>query len=119
MRTGVSRADIELKELPTENVTAEEVVSSINNITSSFNFFTKNLSLQSNFNCYVVEVSIPATSDLNIQHFLGVVPKYRIILRQEGNGVISDIPSGWTTSVITLRNNGAVKVDLTVMILRE
>jgi hypothetical protein len=117
--TGVARSDLDLKELPEEGITAEDVIVSINRITQYINFLSKNISLQSNFNCYVAEVTIPASSQLQIQHFLGVVPKYRIILRQEGNGVITDIPSGWTTKVITLLNNGVVQVKATIMIVRE
>jgi hypothetical protein len=119
MTIGNFRADLELPELDTEDVTAEQVVNSINRMANYLNFLTKNISLQSNFNCYIAQVSIPATSNVAVQHFLGVVPRYRIILRQEGNGVISDIPSGWTTDVITLRNDGAVAVKITVMIVRE
>lgn len=112
------RGDLDLDSLPDDS-SSEEVIKAHNKLISAFNFLNKNISLQSNFNCYVAQVKIPATSSLSIQHFLGVVPKYRIILRQEGNGVITDIPSGWTSDVITLYNNGAVEVSLTVMIVRE
>jgi hypothetical protein len=119
MTTGVSRAEIELEQLPSDDITAEDVVNSINKTNNFINFLSKNISLQSNFNCFIAEVEIPATSQLQIQHYLGVVPKYRIILRQQGNGVLTDIPSGWTNKVITLYNNGAVTVTATIMIVRE
>lgn len=119
MTTGVSRADLEIDSLPAEGITGEDVVNAHNKLVSAYNFISKNMSLQSNFNCFIAEVKIPITSQISIQHFLGVIPKYRIILRQEGNGVITDIPSGWTSDVITLYNNGAVEVNLTVMIVRE
>lgn len=102
-----------------EDAELEDVVSGLNRLINSFNFITKGLSISKNFNGYIAEVDIPATSNVEIQHFLGVTPKFRIILRQEGNGVISDIPSGWNNKVITLRNNGAVAVSITVLILRE
>lgn len=113
------RGDLDLDSLPTEGTTTEDIINAHNKLISAFNFLGKNISLQSNFNCYVTQVKIPATSSVAIQHFLGVVPKYRIILRQVGNGVITDIPSGWTSDVITLYNNGAVEVTITVMIVRE
>lgn len=119
MTTGIARGDLELDSLTLEGITAGDVVDGHNKLVSAFNFISKNISLQSNFNCFIALAKIPATSSLRIQHFLGVVPKYRIILRQEGNGVITDIPSGWTSDVITLYNNGAVEVNLTVMIVRE
>lgn len=123
MTTGVARSDIEIESLPDEGITAQEVIDAHNKLVASYNFLTKNISLQSNFNCYIAKVTIPAVGQpgnpLAIQHFLGVIPSYRIILRQEGNGVITDIPSGWTSDVITLYNNGAVEVKATVMIVRE
>lgn len=119
MSTGVYRADLEIDSLPADGITGEDVINAHNKLVSAYNFISKNMSLQSNFNCYIAQVKIPATSQTIIQHFLGVVPKYRIILRQEGNGVITDIPSGWTSDVVTLYNNGAVEVSITVMIVRE
>jgi len=123
MTTGVARADLEIDSLPSEGITGEDVIDAHNKLVSAYNFLSKNISLQSNFNCFIAEVKIPAAGQsgnpATIEHFLGVIPKYRIILRQEGNGVITDIPSGWTSDVITLYNNGAVEVNLTVMIVRE
>lgn len=119
MNTGIARADIEIESLPEEGIVAEDVINTLNKLISAFNFLSKNGSLQSNFNCFIANITIPATSSVKIEHFLGVIPKYRIILRQEGNGVISDIPSGWDNKVITLYNNGAVEVKATVMIVRE
>lgn len=119
MSSSVYRADLELPQLPNEGITAENVIDSINLIVNYLNFLTKNISLQSNFNCYIAEAQLAAGAEVKIQHFLGIVPRYRIILRQEGNGVISDIPSGWNTSVIVLKNNGSETVQVTVMIVRE
>jgi hypothetical protein len=125
MSTGVYRADLEIESLPAEGITGEDVINAHNKLVSAYNFISKNMSLQSNFNCYIAKVTLAAAGDSAgrdtqvVQHFLGVVPKYRIILRQEGNGVITDIPSGWTSDVVTLYNNGAVEVSITVMIVRE
>lgn len=119
MTTGVARADIEIEQLPEEGITAQQVIDAHNKLVTAYNFLSRNISLQSNFNCYIAQVTIPATSQIQVQHFLGVIPKYRIILRQEGNGVITDIPSGWTSDVITLYNNGSVEVKATIQIVRE
>ena len=91
----------------------------LNKVRSKLDFFNKNISLDKNFNSYIVEVDFAAGETKNIQHFLGVRPKYRIILKQEGNGVLSDIPSAWNNQTIRMINNGAVAVKATIMILKE
>lgn len=98
---------------------AEDWVKTVNLLIDEFNFLSKSLSLQSNFDGDIVTVTFTAGETKIIPHSLGVIPKYRIILRQEGNGVLSDIPSGWTTSSVKLINNGAVSVTATIMIVRE
>jgi hypothetical protein len=92
----------------------------INELIDHVNFLGRNLSLQSNFDGQIVEnLTFTAGETKQIPHNLGKVPKFRIILRQEGNGVLSDIPSGWTSSSIKIINNGAVTVTATIMIVRE
>ena len=115
------RSFFDNKEVPSD-ATVPELINAFNDFIEYFDFFNKSLSLSANFDGYIAEVSIPATSNLKIQHFLGVKPKYRIILRQTGNGVISDIDTSsddWNDKIITLRNNGSVTVTVTVMIVRE
>ncbi len=114
----VNRAAQDLKELPS-GASLEDAIDAHNDVVRLLNFVLKSLSFQSNFNGLVTSVDIPASSELKITHFLGVVPKWRIILRQEGNGVISDIPSGWNDKFITLKNNGAEAVSLWLLIARE
>lgn len=98
----------------------ETWVKNVNDLIDQHNFLSKNLSLQSNFNGQIVDnVTFVAGEEKSIPHSLGIIPKYRIILRQEGNGVIDDIPSDWTKNTIKLRNNGAVSVIATIMIVRE
>ena len=97
----------------------EKVIADVNTLINAFNFLAKSFSFEKNFNGFIAKAVIPATSELKIQHFLGVTPKYRLILRQEGNGVITDIPSGWNDKIITLYNNGAVEVTDTILIARE
>ena len=107
-----------LRKLPDE-ATHESLLEAYNDTIHYLNLTLPNMSLQANFNCTISSLKIPPSSNIKIQHFLGIVPKYRLILRQEGNGVISDIPSGWTNKEIELRNNGSVEVSITVMIIRE
>lgn len=114
----VNRAALDLKGVE-DSATLADVIDSQNDTIRFLNFVLKALSFQSNFNGYVAEAVIPATTTVSVQHFLGVTPKWRVILRQEGNGVISDIPSGWNDNFIQLRNNGAETVTISVLIARE
>jgi hypothetical protein len=114
----------EIKELDSE-AQYEELLESHNELVKLFNFVIKALSLKRNFNCFITEVEFQATGDASgrdsqsIQHFLGVTPKYRIILRQTGNGVLVDTPSEWNSSSITMTNKGSEVVNATIMIVRE
>jgi hypothetical protein len=112
------QSDLDFKQLD-EDAEISDVISNYNEVVKGINFTNKRLSFQANFDGYIASVTIPAGSEVQIQHFLDIIPKWRIILRQEGNGVISDIPSGWNDKFITLKNNGAVSVTISVLIARE
>ncbi len=114
----VNRSSYDLKDVDKE-ASLEDVINAHNDTVRLLNFVLKSLSFQSNFNGYIASVTIPATTEVRVTHFLGVTPKWRVILRQEGNGVISDIPSGWNDEFITLRNNGASEVKASILIARE
>jgi hypothetical protein len=106
-----------IKEVPEE---LSEIKQRLNDLIDAFIFQSAAISINSNFNGYIANnVKIPAASTLKIQHFLGVIPKWRIILRQTGNGVISDIPLEWDNKTITLKNNGTEDVTISVLIARE
>jgi hypothetical protein len=106
----VDEKDLEAKEM---------FLGKLNKLFRLFNFITRNLSLDRNFSSSIVEVSFAAGETKTISHFLGVKPKYRIILRQEGNGVLSDIPYLWSNVSATIINNGSVAVRATIMFLKE
>lgn len=97
-----------------------DLVDKTNDLIDSFNFLSSKLSLKENFDGQIIEnISFAAGEDKVIPHKLGILPKYRIILRQEGNGVLSDTPSGWNKFQIKVKNNGAVEVTATIMLVRE
>ena len=118
------KSDKEIPELD-DKISLEELIINHNQLVKRFNFITKALSFSSNFNCYIANVTLKASGDSlgrdtqKIPHFLGVTPKYRIILRQTGNGVITDVNSLWNSTTIGLKNNGSVEVTITVLIARE
>lgn len=120
----VYKSDIDIRPLDEEAETSS-AIQSINKFINHFNFVNKFLSFQSNFDGKIVDVKIPPVTDtvslgvIKIEHFLGVKPKWRVILRQEGNGVITDVPSGWNEKIITLKNNGSEEVKLSLLIARE
>lgn len=98
----------------------EELQQRLNDLVDAHIFQSSQISIESNFNGYLINsITIGPSSKVIIQHSLGVIPKWRIILRQEGNGVISDVPSEWTNRVIALKNNGSETVIISLIILRE
>lgn len=98
----------------------EEIKQRLNDLVDAFIFQSSSISIESNFNAYIAKnVEIKAGKTAVIQHFLGVIPKWRIILRQTGNGVITDVSSNWNKKNIELLNNGAEDVTISVLIARE
>jgi hypothetical protein len=114
--TGRSFKD--LKSLDTDS-SLEEAIETLNALNFYFSQLSKYLSFQNNFDGYIASVEIAAGASADVQHFLGITPKFRVILRQEGNGVLTDIPSGWNDKVIALKNNGAETVRAVMLIARE
>lgn len=91
-----------------------------NKLVDVYNSRVNKTPISSGFNGYIAEnVVIAASSTLQIEHFLGVKPKWRIILRQVGNGLITDVSEDWTTKYITLKNNGSEEVTLSLLIARD
>lgn len=82
---------------------------------------TKGLSIltfDDNMQCDIKTIEgIAAGGTFGISHNLKKVPKYRIILRQDGGEYITDA-SGWDDKSIYLVNNGAsILTKLTVLIM--
>ena len=119
MKSPVSRSAPDL-EMAEDDADLPKVIFLLNKVIESYHGLNKSLSIQSNFDGYIAEdVVFPATTEVKIQHFLGIKPKWRIILRQVGNGVLTDVTSDWDNKVIALYNNGAVEVTATIFIARE
>lgn len=111
-----------LKAQPRKALTTdpEEIKSRLNDLVDAVVFQTGGAAVESTFGGYLAkDVVIGTGGTLAIQHFLGVIPKWRIILRQTGNGVITDVSSDWNTRSISLKNNGTEDVIISVLIVRE
>lgn len=82
----------------------------------------RRLTFGDNFQSFEVTVTIQAGAQATIVNgFTGVIPSAiptkRIIVRQTGNGVITDGPQAWTADFVYLTNNGAGPVTITVIFL--
>jgi hypothetical protein len=103
-----------------KTATTDEIIDQHNELIDSFNFLATRISMSENFDGQIIEnISFGAGEDKVINHNLGKTPLFRFILRQEGNGVLSDTPSGWNDFQVQIKNNGAVSVTATIMLLRE
>lgn len=103
-----------------QNATLEQIVDQHNELIEAFNFLQTRISLSENFDGQLIEnISFSSGEDKVINHKLGKTPRFRFILRQEGNGVLTDTPSGWNANQIKIKNNGSVSVTATIMLLRE
>lgn len=72
----------------------------------SINTAFETLMVSQNFNGQIIEnIRLPAGENVRISHNLKTVPKYRIILRQQGDLVITDGDFGWTDKYIYLKAN--------------
>ena len=82
----------------------------------------RRLNFEDNFQGFQATVTIAAGAEAVIKNgFEGVledsIPTKRIIVRQTGNGVITDGPTPWSADYVYLTNNGAVPVTITVIFL--
>lgn len=62
------------------------------------------------------DVVIAAGATAEITNRLNFIPSARIIVRQTGNGVITD--GSWDIQTLRLTNNGAVSVTISVIFYR-
>jgi len=103
----ISQADFESKFLP-----------SYNNLIGDLNAGLGRLAFKDNFQVHEALVTIASGADAAVPHSLGVIPKYRLIVRQQGNGLVIDSATDWTENNIYLRNEGPSTVSLTVLIFK-
>lgn len=74
------------------------------NMADALNTLMGTLLIGENFGGQVVEnIELPVGEEVRISHNLKITPKYRIILRQKGELIITDGDSQWTDKYIYLR----------------
>lgn len=89
-----------------------------NNLIEELNNTLQNLSLGRNFNGQVFEnIEISATSTLRIYHKMGIEPKYKLVLKQSGGGLITD--GTFSEKYVELYNSGASAATITFILLKE
>lgn len=75
------------------------------------------LDFKDNFQSFRVnDLTIDAGQEVRITNILPFVPSARIIVRQTGNGLVTD--GVWDIQILRLINNGAVPVTISVIFFK-
>jgi hypothetical protein len=82
-------------------------------------YLSDGLSLKKHLGGEIIEITFAANETKTVSHRLGKIPAYRLILRQSGNGLITDLDSAWTDKTVGFINNSANAVSITVKIMVE
>jgi carbon monoxide dehydrogenase subunit G len=76
------------------------------------------LTFEDNFNSFTVQVKIKSGEEITIDNKLQVAPTKRIIVRQDGLGIITDGRKPWNNEQVSLRNHGPNDTTVTLVFLR-
>lgn len=95
-----------------------KLVKYYNTLIDELNVGLSRLTFEDNFNAQIVEITLPANTEREVSHSLKVRPKYKIVLKQRGNGVIEDSTKSWDDKRIWLVNNSGNEITATIAILR-
>lgn len=79
--------------------------------------FQRGITLVDNMDGQVVDVVLPsAGTEIGVRHNLKVPPKYRIILKHRGDGIILDGDTAWDGQTAYFKSSQATE-DITAKIL--
>jgi hypothetical protein len=92
-----------------------EGLNSLKSLVKELALGLRNLTFGDNFNGFVKEVTISATSEAAIRNELQYIPNYFIILSQSGNGLLTKGSTDWSSDYLYIYNNGAVSVTATIL----
>lgn len=107
---------VELAELGDDIQDIEQMKVSLNETITELNFILRSLTM-ANIDGEIKTITIPASSTLQVPHKLGVVPKYKILLKQIGGDLIRDVE--FTTNYIELQNLGGTPAEITIIIVKD
>lgn len=77
----------------------------------------KRINFEDNFETFTATIKLEAGEQGYITNVLQSPPSKRIIVRQKGNGLITD-GTAWNSDKVSLLNNGAEEVTVTVLFMR-
>lgn len=82
--------------------------------------FQKGITLEDNMSGHIVEITLPsAGTEVGIRHNLKVTPKYRIILKHKGNGIILDGDTAWNGTTAYFKASQATEnIKATILLMR-
>lgn len=89
----------------------------INDLDDVVSRFNDGFSLEKDLIGEIIKVTLAPNESKIISHGLRAIPLYRLILRQTGNAVITDVDQYWTDKTIGLLNNSSNTVVLTIKLL--
>lgn len=107
---------VELAELGDSIKTIEDAKISLNESITELNYILRNLTLL-NLDGEIITTTIPASGTLRVPHKLGIVPKYKILLKQVGGGLVTDIE--FTRNYVELSNAGGTDAEITIIIVKD
>ena len=83
--------------------------------------FQKGITLSNNLNGQIITVTLPsAGTEVGIRHNLNVTPKYRIILKHMGDGIILDGDTAWDGTTVYFKASQATEnITTTILLMRE
>ena len=64
----------------------------------------RSLTLKENFESFIVEITVPASSEISIRNELQVIPSSMIVLRSYGFNDIVDGQTAWTKDFVFVKN---------------
>lgn len=107
---------IELREIREDVTELDELRVKVNEAIVELNYILRSLTL-SNLDGEIKTVTIPANTTQRVSHRLKFKPKYRIILKQEGGGLILD--GKFTQNYIELENTGGSDANISLIIVKD
>lgn len=78
----------------------------------------RRLDLVQNFESFEVTLVIPASSELKLRNQLNFIPSRSILVRQTGNGLVTQGTTPWTKDFLYMMNHGAEQVTATYIFMR-